>query len=223
MNILNRIFPVFAAVVLPMPVLGQDAAKPAEKATTTLDFDKLDPGTPPEEVAFVIDGDFEVVEQGENRVLEIAAAPLVESGALVGANLEGDVEISAKVLATKKGRSYPRFGIGTHGMSGYRLRIVPARKVIELVYREASVVDVPFAWESDKWVHLKLSVTRGEGDEWMISGKAWPEGEKEPAEATLERKDEELRGKGKSSIWGTPYSGTVISFDDVVVSGTPAP
>ncbi len=222
-KIIPSVAGAIALICIPFPGISEEKDAPAGGGSITLDFEGIAPGEVPEETAFVIDGDFRIVARGDNQVLEIAEAPLVESGALVGGNLEGDVVISAKAHATSKGRSHPRFGVGTHGMSGYRMRVVPARKVVELVYREGTVAEVPFVWKSGTWLHLKLSVTKGEGEMWSIVGKVWAEGEAEPEEPTLERTEKELRGKGKASVWGTPYSGTPIAFDDVVVIGKEAP
>ena len=205
---------------------AQDAAAeaPAEAKVTKMTFDDLEAGDVSDEVAFVIDGSFSVVaKDGGGKLLQAAASPLAESGALVGENLLGDVSVSAKVHATKRGRSFPRFGVGTHGMSGYRLRVVPSKRVVELVYREQTVAEAPFTWESDKWYHLKLTVSKTGEDSWKISGKAWQDGAEEPGEDSISHENTGLRGKGKSSVWGTPYSGTAISFDDLEIKGALAP
>ncbi len=104
-------------------------------------------------------------------------------------------------------------------MSGHRLILnVPYRR-LEIVKGDEVLAEVPFKWESDAWVNLKLEARRVPGSEegWKISGKAWAEGAEEPVEAMLSTDDTKLKGQGKCAIWGTPFSETPIFFDDVKI------
>ena len=73
---------------------------------------------------------------GKGRYLEMAAEPLTENAVIFGPSVKKAATVQARIKGFRKRRSYPRFGIGLHGISGYRLRVVPSKKVIELVKNE---------------------------------------------------------------------------------------
>jgi hypothetical protein len=64
---------------------------------------------------------------------------------------------------------------------------------------------------------LRLAVSKSGPNEWKIEGKAWKEGDKEPAAALLSHIEKTEPTAGKASLWGAPYSGTPIRFDDIRV------
>ncbi|MDG2125242.1 MAG: hypothetical protein P8J87_16175 [Verrucomicrobiales bacterium] len=179
-----------------------------------LGFEDGTTGEEPEGL-FVIEGEFTVIESGGGKAIQIAAAPLVETGAIFGESMKnaGGV-VSVRVKAAKKRRSYPRFGVGLHGLSGYRLRAVPAAKQLELVKNEEVVATVPLTWVSGVWTTIELSLLPV-GDGWKVEGRIWAEGEERPEEADLELEGAVKPKSGKASIWGTPYAGLPIVFDDV--------
>ena len=108
------------------------------------DFQSAEVGELPEGM-LEIDGSFLVAEgEGGARYLEMAAEPLSENAVIFGSSVKGAATISGKVLSFKKRRSFPRFGLGLHGISGFRLRVVPSKKAIELVKSEEPVKSVAF-------------------------------------------------------------------------------
>ncbi len=124
-----------------------------------------------------IDGIFKVrtsdsTKAGNRRYLEMSAEPLSENAVIFGPSVKKSASVQAKIKGFRKRRSYPRFGIGLHGISGYRLRVVPSKKVIELVKNEEPVKSVPYKWTPDQWVNLRLKIQQ-EGKTWKISGFAW--------------------------------------------------
>ena len=50
-----------------------------------------------------------------------------------------------------------------------------------------------------------------------IEGRAWPNGISEPNEWSISFEASEAPPAGKASIWGAPYSGKPILFDDLNV------
>jgi hypothetical protein len=48
---------------------------------------------------------------------------------------------------------------------------------------------VPFKWDADKWYHLKLRVENMPDGKVRVQGKAWPTGDAEPAQWTIEKID----------------------------------
>lgn len=179
------------------------------------DFEKVELGEMPEAL-FVIDGEFEVVEKDGGRCARLAPIPLQESGFLFGPSSKGAVIAEAKVFASKRGRrSFPRFALGLHGISGYRLRVVPATNVVELVKDEEVVQSAPFEWTSDRWCHLKLRVAEKPDGAFALSGWVWMAGTEAPEKPLFEQPLEGSPGQGKASVWGTPYSGKEMFFDEL--------
>src|SRR5436190_11228382 len=83
-------------------------------------------GEPPKEV-FVVEGKINVVAKDGNKALEIGVGELVDSNALLGDSANGSASIETRVFGSKQGRSMPKFGVGVHGQSGYRLMVFAAQ------------------------------------------------------------------------------------------------
>lgn len=189
----------------------------AEEVSTYFeDFETLDPGTQPEGF-FAIEGEFSVAEEG-GKLLRLPGSPLGSMGAVFGPTIESAVEVRAKVKATRKGRRYPAFGIGANGLGGFRLMVNPAKRNLELLLNEESLVQEPYRWNgSEGWTHLRLVVTEGPDDSSQARAKVWLEDEEEPEAWMIEVSSPEAFYASKSSIWGLPYSGEPIAFDDLFV------
>ncbi len=188
----------------------------AEPKKFAFDCESWAEGEPPKEV-FVVEGKINVAAKDGNRALEIGVGELVDANALLGDSANGSASIEARVFGTKQGRSMPRFGIGVHGQSGYRLIVYATQKQLQLVKGDEVVKSVPFTWTSDAWLKLKLDVKKVAEGKWTIACKAWPADAAEPAEPVIAHEDATLKGQGKCSIWGTPFSNTPIYFDDVKI------
>jgi hypothetical protein len=202
-----------AAIAFLLSLSSLDAA---DLKQIQIDFDEWSEGEPPDSV-LVVDGTVEVRVSEAGKALVIDPYPITDANAQLGESAAGEATVEAKVLATKVGRSYPRFGVSVHGMSGHRLILnVPYRR-LEIVKRDEVVAEAPFKWESGAWLRLKLEARRAEGseDSWVIAGKAWADGSEEPEEPQLTASDEGLKGQGKCAIWGTPFAETPIFFDDL--------
>jgi len=52
---------------------------------------------------------------------------------------------------------------------------------------------------------------------WFIEGRAWADGSPEPNEWSISFEVSETPPVGKASLWGAPYSGKPILFDDLSV------
>lgn len=197
-------------------LLSTVAAQAGESTSTKFTADDWAEGAPPKEV-FVVDGTIQVTTQDGNKVLSVLPDPITDASAQLGVSAAGEASIQAKVLGTKRGRSAPKFGLAVHGMSGHRLLLNAPKRQLELVKNDEVLASVPFTWTSGAWVWLKLEAKRGEGEAWQITGKAWAADASEPAEAQLKHADQGLKGQGKASVWGTPYSEQPIHFDDIEV------
>jgi len=182
-------------------------------------FQEAEPGKVPAEL-LVLDGAFAVRAEGDARFLELPGAPLETFGVLFGPTVTNDVVVSARVYGTGSGRRYPAFALGLGGVNGYKLRVSPGKKQLELLKADTVLQGVPYAWESGKWTHLRLQV-RTAGGAWKIEGKAWTEGAAEPAEWLIVREETEAPRPGRASLWGAPFAGTPIRFDDLTLSAVP--
>ena len=204
----SAFFPLFAALAL--------TASAGEIKTFTINADEWAEGEVPKDV-FVVDGTVKIAAKDGNKAIMIDATPIVDASAQLAVSASGAASIQAKVFASKRARSVPKFGVSVHGMSGYRLLINAAKKQLELVKSDVVAASVPYTWTSETWVKMKLEVKPGAGEAWVIEGKVWAADAQEPAEVAIKAEDKGLKGQGKSGVWGTPYSETPIYFDDVEV------
>lgn len=192
----------------------------AEQPLFQTDFQSAEVGQVPAGM-LVLDGGFAVREEGGNKFMELPGAPLDSYGLLFGTAQKDSVQVSARVLGTGKGRRFPTFAIGLGGASGFRLQVSPGKKKLEMLKGEEDKASVPFAWQSGQWTHLKLRVRKTGDSAWKIEGKAWIEGAPEPAAWALSCDETSEPKNGRSGIFGSPYSGTPIAYDDLVVSAAP--
>jgi hypothetical protein len=184
-------------------------------------FEKAQAGTVPEDL-MVLDGAFAVKEAKGNKVLELPGAPLETFGVLFGPSGKENWSVTARIFGAAKGRRYPVFDVGLNGVGGYKLRVSPGKKQLELYRGDALKKAVPLEWKPSKWTHLKLTLAKTGDKEWKVQGKVWQEGSSEPAQPNIEFTDSEAPPAGRASLSGMPYSGQPIWFDDLVVSDAPA-
>ena len=210
-----RIKQTASALVIGLTALTTHAAEPLYQTN----FEKTELGEVPDDF-LVLDGAFAVKEQGDNKFLELPGAPLDAFGFMFGPSARHGNEIIARMFGTKKGRRYPVFGVALNGVNGYRLQVAPAKRAIELLKGSTVVAKMPFRWAGGEWLRLALRVEQTSDVEWTISGKVWVDGKAAPAQPTITHKETKEPRNGKPSIWGSPYSGTPIRYDDIVVKKT---
>lgn len=180
------------------------------------DFEKSEVGSVPEDF-LILDGQFEVKEEGGNKFLELPGAPLDTFGLLFGPNMKENIEVTARIFGTAKGRRYPVFDVGLNGVGGYKLRVSPGKKALELYRGDNLKESVPLEWIPGKWTHFNLKVLKGTGPEWKIEGRIWQEGAEQPAEPSIAITDTAEPVNGRASVSGMPFSGMPIRFDDLVL------
>lgn len=207
---------VLASCVLgsAVPALRAQAAKPVFDES----FSSAKPGEVPESF-MVLDGQFAVREEGGERFLELPGAPLESFGVLFGPNQADGLELTARILGTKSGRKFPTFAVGLNGVGGYKVRVAPAKNALELVKGDDIKASVPFKWTSGQWTRFRLSVLKS-GSGVRIAAKAW-QGDEEPKEAQLQHDESDKLPPGKAGVWGMPFSGTPIRFDDLRITAVP--
>lgn len=170
----------------------------------------------------VLDGGFTVKEDQGNKFLELPGAPVDSFGVLFGPVATNAITATARAFGTSTGRRYPTFALGLNGAGGYRIQVSPGKRALELIRGDSVKASVPYNWKSGKWTRLKLHVQKS-GDSWRIAGKAWPEGEEEPADWLITADETQALSPGRASVYGSPLSGTRIRFDDLVVSRCSSP
>lgn len=180
------------------------------------DFEQADVGQVPNGM-MVLDGDYAVKQSDGNKYLELPGAPLDTYGVLFGATTNYGVSVSARIYGTSKGRRAPTFGVGLNGVNGYKLKISPGKNALEIFKGDDSVASAPFQWKSGAWTMFRLQVEKA-GEAWKVEGKAWAQTEPEPKDWMVSVDEKEAPHDGRPSLWGSPFSGTPIRFDDLKVT-----
>lgn len=201
--------------------LGNDAQKAGGGAATsaalyTADFEKSSPGKLPDDF-LVLDGAFEIKEDGGNKFIELPGAPLDTFGLLFGPAQTNDIAVSARIQGSVKGRRYPVFGVGLNGVGGYKMLLAPAKGELELFKGEERVASAKFEWKSGSWTHLRLQLRKAGASEWRVEGRTWAAGAAEPKEWMISFVEKAEPVAGRASIWGSPFSGQPIRFDDLAI------
>lgn len=186
------------------------------------DFEKAAPGKLPDDL-MVLGGEFSVRSLGTNQVLELPGAPLDSFGVQFGTAENSGVAVTARVFGTTKGRRAPTFGVGLGGLAGWKMQISPGKKAVELLKDQDSKATQPFEWKSGQWTQLKLQIRKSADGAWTIEGKAWTQGEPEPKEWSISTTEKEEPVSGKASILGSPFAGTPIWYDDLVMEKIAGP
>ena len=199
---------------------GSKPAAPAAKPIYAQSFDQAELDKVPDGM-LVLDGGFAVKAAAAGKVLELPGDPLETFGVLFGPSEKDGLCVQARINGTGKGRRFPVLAVGLSGVGGYKLQITPAKKALEIYKGEDVKATAPFEWQSGKWATLKFQVRpSGKAGEWLVEGKVWAEGASEPAAWQITFTETTEPTAGRPSIWGLPFSGTAIQFDDLLV--TPA-
>lgn len=207
----SRMKPAIALLVLAI------AASAAEvKPVFAEDFEKAEVGKVPEGF-LVIAGGFAVQQEGANRFLELPGSPLDAFGVVFGPNEKPGLSVGAKIFGTKQGRKFPAFGVSVQGVGGYRLQVSAGKKALEIFKGDEAQKAVPFEWASGAWTSLRVQIRAAAG-KWIVEGKAWPSTQAEPAAWTISLETTEAPPQGRPALWGSPFSGEAIRFDDLVVA-----
>jgi hypothetical protein len=208
----NRSIFIIAAIV----AVSGSAQTPADKVLFKSDFESASADSVPEEL-MVLAGQFSVKEIGGNKALELPGTPLEDFGALFGPAESGGVAVRARVRSESTKRLAPRFGVGLSGVAGYRLLVSTGQNVLQLLKDQQVVASAPFEWRPGNWTWLRLQVRKISEGLWIIEGRAWADGTPEPKAWSISVEVSEAPPVGKASIWGAPYSGKPIVFDDLSV------
>ena len=181
------------------------------------DFEKQQAGAVPQEL-MVLSGTFAVKEESGNKFLELPGAPLDSFGLLFGPTPSelASLRASGRFFGTKQGRKNPTFGLSLSGVAGYRLQMSPNKKALELYKGDEARATAPYEWTSGAWTKLRIQI-RKTSSGWRVEGRAWAADATEPNQWLVAFEDTEEPPLGRAGIWGSPFSGTPLRFDDLVV------
>jgi hypothetical protein len=203
-------------------ILSLLAAAPAADAPLfSADFAKAELGKPSDKDFLVLAGTFAVTDIDGERLLELEGRPLDSFGALFGpAPGQPACNVSARIWGDVTGKRFPEFGIGSNDTGGYKLWLMPRQKKIAIRKADATVATAAYErWEPKTWTQFRLQVVKAESGTWMVQGKVWVNGTDEPKEWSVSFEDKDEPTPGRASLWGNPYSGQPIRFDDLRVDG----
>jgi hypothetical protein len=205
--------PFFVAAFLAL----SGAAATAPAPTYSENFDRLDPGNPPKEI-LAPPGTFRIAaDDAGNKVLELPGDPLDLFGALFGPAEQNLIDVRARVWGAATGKRFPEFGVGAADLGGYKLLLLPRQRRLVLRKSDVEVAGVPYdAWKTETWTAFRLTIEPAAGA-WRITGSAWPAGADESKAVTLIFEEKQKPASGRASVWGVPFSGKPIRFDDVEV------
>jgi hypothetical protein len=201
-------------VLLCLLLISADAPPPPTNYHQ--DFQKSDEASMPEEL-LVMNGKFAVVKDGDDKFLQLPGEPLDTFGFMLGADENNSIEASIRATAT--GKRFPEFGLGLCGAAGYRLWLQPATNELQILKGDNVKISKPYDWKSASWLTLRLQLKK-ENNKTTLQAKIWPRNTPEPKDWTLTFDDTDTTKppKGRPSVWGIPYSGTPIDFDDLSIS-----
>ena len=95
--------------------------------------------------------------------------------------------------------------------------MAPAKEALELLRGDVIVASVPFKWQSGGWTQLRLALRKTDAG-FRLEGSAWPDGAPVPKEPVITFVESKPQPAGKASVWGLPFSGTPLRFDDLGVT-----
>jgi hypothetical protein len=184
----------------------------AETVLFEQNFDALPVGPMPKEF-LALAGEFVVGSDGGAHFMELPGSPLDTFGALFGPSSAEPCSLEGRFYGTKTGRKFPTFGLSLRGAGGYRLQVSPGKGLLEIYKGDEPLIGATFAWQSGTWTSLKLTMSKQAGG-WVLEGRAWTEGAA-PAAPQVKWEITGDVAAGRAAVWGSPYSGTPIRFDDL--------
>jgi len=101
----------------------------------------------------------------------------------------------------------------------YYITLIGNQQILEVSSNHERVKEsVPFSWSPKKWYRLKSRVDIAADGSGVIRAKAWPKGEVEPADWTIEVKHKNAHKKGAPGIIGfSPQSLKRVFIDNISI------
>lgn len=177
-------------------------------------------GAEPDTV-FILDGAYKVHEfSHDERCLMLPGSPIGEFGVLFGPRIRDEgLELRFSFFSTKKGRRMPAIAAAIGGIRGWQMRVNPASRRLILSHDEIEKAQAPLIWEDGLWWSVRFAVMPKDESlqSTTVQVKLWPKQEAEPESWLIEKTEKLAYGGGKCVLWGFPYAGTPIFFDDLSI------
>ena len=181
------------------------------------DFSNYLVGVEPESM-FVLDGAYAVREESGQKVLTLPGSPVGDFGFLFGPRVrEKTLELEFSFKSERKGRRYPSVAAGLGGVRAYRFRLNPAARKLMVHADDRLLAERPFVWKAGVWWKARFQATALSEDSSVVRLKLWPLTEEEPDSWLFEEESDFAFKGGKCAIWGYPYAGTEIHFDELII------
>jgi hypothetical protein len=173
-------------------------------------------GAEPESL-FILDGAYAVqASSSGQRVLTLPGTPTGDYGVLFGPKIKDKaVELRFSFYASPRGRRMPSIAASVGGVRGLRLRLNPAARTLIFTLDEIVLKQIPLEWKGEQWWTVRLRVVPSIGTHVMC--KLWPSSEIETVDWPVDETFKVEHKSGKCALWGFPYAGTEILFDEIIV------
>ena len=180
------------------------------------DFDAEDSRVPPQWVNSTGKYATRTLEDGQRVLVKRADNPFLRRARVyMGQPTLSGYTVSADVLAKTRRRQMGNAGLVAQR---YQFVLMGSHQRLEIHSWQATpgrTTQMPFAWDPDTWYSMKFQVV--EDDAGVVArGKVWPRGENEPADWTLEWREELPHREGTPGIFADAVSAEVF-FDNVAV------
>ena len=180
------------------------------------DFDAEDSRVPAEWVNSTGKYETRTLEDGQRVLVKRADNPFLRRARVyMGPPTLAGYTVSADVLAKTRRRQMGNAGLVAQR---YQFVLMGTHQRLEIQSWQATpgrTTQMPFAWEPDTWYSMKFQVVEDEGGV-VARGKVWPRGDDEPADWTLEWREELPHREGTPGIFADAVSAEVF-FDNIVV------
>lgn len=162
---------------------------------------------------------WEVIEKDGNKVLSKTLDRVLfqRSLSFIGHPDESNYTVQADVMTDGSRRIKSVVGLINQR---YIISLVGNANIIEVSSNHERLKEsVPFPISANTWYTLKTRVDVAEDGSGVIRAKAWPKGEDEPADWTIEVNHKDAHDKGAPGIFGfAPQSQKTVFVDNISVT-----
>jgi len=173
------------------PISGEARARVVHPLPWTETFDSYADGAVPAGWINAVAGKFSVTTLDGQKVLQKAPDNTIfkRLRAFIGPTDWANYTFEADVRGTTRRRQMSDIGITVQRYSLVLYGNAQQLKIEPWEPETQRTVKTAFAWKADTWYHLKLRVENLADGKVRALGKAWPAGETEPAQWTIEKID----------------------------------
>jgi outer membrane protein assembly factor BamB len=182
---------------------GEARARVVHLLPWTETFDAYADGAVPAGWINATAGKFSVTTLDGQKVLQKAPDNTIfkRLRAFIGPTDWSNYTFEADVRGTTRRRQMSDIGITAQRYSLVLYGNAQQLKLEDWEPETQRTMKAPFAWKADTWYHLKLRVENMADGKVRVQGKAWPTGDAEPAQWTIEKIDPAGNRKGAPGLF----------------------